>query len=158
MRKQTLTSLVFSILAGTFAFLAFTSFQDSDQDTESKAEHEEDELHEHMELIEDATKRLRRSMRDPEQSAQTLELIAGMQRDTLICKSQLPPMIESLPEGERAAITTAFRRMMVDFLAAQLELEAAVLDGDAEKAKTAFAKVRDYEDTGHDRFTEEEED
>ena len=46
--------------------------------------------------------------------------------------------------------------MMVDLLAAQLDLEAALLDGDAEATKAAFARVREMEDLGHERFSDEE--
>ena len=47
---------------------------------------------------------------------------------------------------------------MVDFLMRQLELEAALLDGNPEAIKAAFESLRAMEDTGHERFAPEEGD
>ena len=124
-----------------------------------QAEHQDgahDELEEHMESIEDAVKRLRRSLRDDANRADSLELVAALQRASVTAKSEAPPMAASVPDGERDAFLTAYRRTMVDFLRVQLDLEAALLDGDAEAATEAFERVRDMEDSGHERFTEEE--
>ena len=144
------TALFLSLLLGGSTLLGLRMPQDQEPLGE-------DELREHMESIEDAVKRLRRSLRDPANLAESLELVARMQSDALVCKGLVPPLADTLPEAERAAFCAAFRRMMVDFLGAQLELEAALLDGDAEKADAAFARVRDFEDTGHERFTLEED-
>lgn len=115
------------------------------------------ELHEHMELIEEALGKLRRSLRDPARCDESLAHIALMQEKSLACKLLAPRLISQLPGQERAAMERDYRRVMVDFLIAQLELEAALLDGDHDGAKTAFKKVREMEESGHERFTEEEE-
>ena len=46
---------------------------------------------------------------------------------------------------------------MVDFLTHQLELEAALLDGDAPRAKKAFESFRSMEDSSHERFAPEDD-
>ena len=120
-------------------------------------EHEESELHESMEVVEDAMKLLRRTVREADQSARSLELLSEIQSATIRCKSLRPPMVESIPEGERAAFVTSFRRTFLDLLEAQLELERAILDGDVERARTAYKLVHDFEDSGHERFTEDED-
>ena len=151
MRKQALSSVLVTALAGASAFLAPSSLQETAQHAH------ETPLEEHMESIEDAVKRLRRSLRDPANLAGSLELVARMQADTLVCKGLEPRLSAGLPADERAASATAYRRLMVDFLSAQLELEAALLDGDAEATSAAFQRVRDFEEPGHERFTEQEE-
>lgn len=125
------------------------------QDPESEAEHSE--LEEQMEHIEGALKSLRRSMRNEEALAQSLEHVSTIQAATITSKALLPPMVESLPEAERAAFVTAYRQEMLDFLGYQIELERALLAGDAEAAKDAFKLVHDMEDKGHERFTVDEE-
>jgi len=117
---------------------------------------DEDELHEHMEAIEEVLGKLRRSLRDENRREESLAQIALMQKETLACKQLVPGMIAELAAPRRAEEATAYRRMMVDMLESQLELEAALLDGDAEAAKQAFKKLRNMEDAGHERFTEEE--
>lgn len=115
------------------------------------------ELHEHMEVIDEALGKLRRSLRDPARCDESLDHIVLMQEKSLACKGLLPRLITELPVEERAAMERDYRRVMVDFLIAQLELEAALLDGDPDAAKTAFKQVRSMEESGHERFTEEEE-
>jgi len=118
---------------------------------------EGNELHEHMEVIEEALGKLRRSLRDEQRNEESLAHIAVLQKETLACKLLVPEVVEELAEPQRSEEKTAYRRMMVDMLASQLELEAALLDGDADAAKKAFRKLRNMEDPGHERFTAEEE-
>ena len=113
------------------------------------------ELEKHMEAVEQAVKRLRRSLRDESKRATSLELVSELQHASLACKDLVPRMTATQPEAERAGFQEAYRRQMVDFLAAQFDLEAALLDGDAEAAQAAFKIVRDMEEQGHERFTEE---
>jgi hypothetical protein len=115
------------------------------------------ELYGHMEVIEEALGKLRRSLRDPARSDEALDQIVLMQEKSLACKGLVPHLITELPVEERAAMERDYRRVMVDFLIAQLELEAALLDGDPDAAKTAFKQVRSMEAAGHERVTREEE-
>ena len=145
MRARTLTAWLLCL--GLFAVALDAGPQDE--------EHEVSLLEDQMETIEGAIKVLRRSLRDPANRADSLELVAEIQAATVVCKSLVPPLVETLPEGERAAFVTEYRLMLVDFLGLQLELERALLAGDAEATKAAFKQVREMEDTGHERFTED---
>ena len=118
---------------------------------------EHSELEEHMERIEGAVKSLRRSLRDPANLEQSLALVTDIQAATIAAKGLTPHMAESVPEAERAAFVGAYRGMMLDFLDHQIVLERALLAGDEEAVTAAFKEVRDMEDTGHERFTKEEE-
>jgi hypothetical protein len=122
-------------------------------------EHEapESELARNMEAIEDTLKVLRKNMKDDATRAQALAALAEIQRLSLACKGLVPSQAEKLPEAERAAFSLAYRRTMVDFLLRQLELEAALLDGNAEGAQLAFERFRDMEDAAHERFAPEDE-
>jgi hypothetical protein len=121
-------------------------------------EHEEgeSELASHMEKIEDTVKLLRKNLKDDTTRSEALEALAEIQRLSLVCKGLTPSNAEKLPEAERAAFVTAYRRTMVDFLTRQLELEAALLDGDAAATKAAFDRFREMEDSAHERFAPED--
>ncbi|HEX6883341.1 MAG TPA: hypothetical protein VF530_08165 [Planctomycetota bacterium] len=119
-------------------------------------EHEETELAHQMETIEDTVKLLRKHLKEPATWPQALEALAEIERLSLACKALAPASAEKLPEAERAAFVTAYRRTMVDFLMRQLELEAALLDGDAEATKAAFDRFRAMEDSAHERFAPED--
>ena len=127
---------------------------------EPRREHQEHdtELSKHMEKLEHTLKGMRKSMKDPATLPDALGALAEIESLTLQCKLLTPEAAAKLPEAERAAFVTAFRRTMVDFLTHQLELEAALLDGDAAKVKAAFDKVREMEDPAHERFAPEEGD
>ncbi len=115
------------------------------------------ELAGHMEKIEDTAKLLRKHLKDEGARPAALEALAEIQRQTLICKALVPAAAAQLPEGEKSAFVTAYRRTMVDFLTRQLELEAALLDGNAEAARSAFERFREMEDSAHERFAPEDE-
>jgi len=122
-----------------------------------KEHHEESELEEHMERIERSVKALRRSLRDPALAAESLQTLAEIQAQTLACKPLTPAATARLPEGEREAFVKAYRKAMIDFLTRQLELEAALLEGDEEAVKTAFDAFREMEDPSHERFAPEDD-
>ncbi|MSR61951.1 MAG: hypothetical protein EXS08_05855 [Planctomycetes bacterium] len=130
------------------------------QDPRPRGEHQEHEteLGQHMEKLEDTLKGLRKSMKDPATLPAALSALAEIESLTLQCKLLTPEAAAKLPEAERAAFVTAYRRQMVDFLTHQLELEGALLDGDPAKVKAAFDKLREMEDPSHERFAPEEGD
>ena len=136
----------------TLAVLLLPSASARPQDDE----HEETELAQQMETIEDTVKLLRKHLKEPSTWPQALEALAEIERLSLACKALAPASAEKLPEAERAAFVSAYRRTMVDFLMRQLELEAALLDGDAEAAKAAFDRFRAMEDSAHERFAPED--
>jgi hypothetical protein len=125
--------------------------------TQDKPAHEPDSvLESHMHGIEDAIHALRRSLKDPAKSADSLASIAKLQADAVAAKSELPRMLPHVPEAERPAFVVNYRREMVRMLEASLKLESAVLDGKQEPINSAFEALRSMEDPAHDRFTDEE--
>lgn len=116
----------------------------------------ETELARNMEGIEDTLKLLRKHLKDDATRPQALEALVEIERLSLACKTLVPSQAQQLPEAERAAFTLAYRRTMVDFLMRQLELEAALLDGNAEDTRAAFDRLRAMEDAAHERFAPED--
>jgi hypothetical protein len=109
-----------------------------------------------MEEIEENLGRLRRALRDDAQPAEALAAVAAMEEATLRAKLLVPPLADKAPEAERAALVRDYRKLLVELMASQLALEAELLDGDLEGARERFKEVRAFEDTGHERFTEDD--
>ena len=116
----------------------------------------EDALEDHMLLMESAMKRLRRSLRDPEKRDDSLGYLVKMQEAALAAKQLQPRMTAGVPEEERAAFLAAYRRDAAVLLRSLVELEIAVLEGDEAKAKELYDRLAELEETGHERFTEDE--
>jgi len=134
-----------ALLAGALALGAISAPQ----------EEEETELEKQMVVVEDGVKALRRSTRDPSRVAESLATLATVQAAALAAKQEVPVMAAAIPEGEREAFVKGYRKEMVIFVTSLLELETALLDGDADVIKAAYRTVHDMEDSGHDRFTED---
>lgn len=112
------------------------------------------ELAKQMEIIDEGMKKLRRSLRQPEQNAESLEMIAKMQAATVASKGMVPVMAKSVPEAERAKFIAAYRKDMAAMLAEIAQLEIALLDGDNKKAQELHKSLSDREDSGHEKFTQ----
>ena len=135
-------------LALLSALALCASFQDE--------KHVETELGSHMEKIEDTVKLLRKHLKEPATYPAALDALAEIEHHSLQAKKLVPAAAATLPEAEQAAFKLAYRRQMVDFLRRQLELEAALLDGDAPAVKAAFDAFREMEDPSHERFAPED--
>jgi hypothetical protein len=144
---KTLPLLPALLTAAALLFLARARGAQEDDHTE---------LAGHMEALEDTVKVLRKALREPVARADALGALAEIQRLSLLAKGLVPELAAELPEAERAALTDAYRREMVEFLRHQLDLEAALLDGDAAKVQAAFDAFRAMEDSAHERFAPED--
>lgn len=127
------------------------------QEPGQKPHEPETELARQMEQLEDQLRPLRKNLRADGSSAEALTALVEIQRLTLACKLLEPAAAARLPEAERKALVTAYRRTMVDFSMRQLELEAALLDGDAAATQAAFERLRAMEDSSHERFAPEDD-
>ncbi len=63
-----------------------------------------------MESIEEAMKRLRRTIRKTDGAAESLELISKIEQEALVCKGMVPSRTATLPEGERTKFLTPTAR------------------------------------------------
>jgi len=119
---------------------------------------EEDDtpLMKEMEKLDAAMELLKRSVLDPAQDAKSLEQLAIAQQACVASKSMVPKMAEKTPVAERAGFVTSYRKGMVAVLVELANLEAAVLDGDRERARSLWKKLDGMKDEGHNTFTEGE--
>ncbi len=114
-------------------------------------------LYDKMEEMQGHYRTVGRAMRRPNSDdiPQLLEAVHQMQLLTVQTKVMKPSMTESLPEGEREAFVLAYRQKQIATMVSLLELEAAMLEGDMEKAAEAFTAVRTHRSEGHEAFIED---
>ena len=116
----------------------------------------ETELAKRMEIVKDALRSLRRSLRDPAENDASLATIAACQEAVVFCKSQVPAMTARVPEEKRGEFVRDFRLEMIHLMRGFLALEEAIVAGkDAAAVQEAFDAVRALEDPAHERFTED---
>lgn len=120
----------------------------------SEESHEDSPLEEHMHAVEDCIRKLRRSLRKPEQKADSLATLTELQVAAAHAKQEVPRMMASLPEDQRAAFQVAYRAEMLKLCRQILDVEEAVLADDADAVKAAFDSLRRLEDPAHERFIE----
>lgn len=137
-----------TLLAFTFLGAAALGLRADDDEPETP-------LRQQMKVIDDGLKKLRKDLQDPAKNADSLKRIAEMETAALFCKLETPPKSAKIPEAERAAFVTAYRKELVNVVRLMLDLETALLDGDNAKAQELRKKLHDAEDPGHEKFAED---
>jgi hypothetical protein len=77
---------------------------------------EDTPLAKQMEQIQDAQKKLRKTVKDPAQNAASLEALTAMQQATVASKALVPARAAKVPEADRAKFVAAYRKEMVAML------------------------------------------
>jgi hypothetical protein len=123
---------------------------------EGEEEHDETPLAKNMETIKKGMRRLRRGLKDQEQLPAALPTILAMQEAAHLCKTEKPAMTAGV-EGEeaQAQFVKEYRLGMIQLQSGLLMLEEAVLNGDAALAQKIYGKLKDAQEAGHEKFTEE---
>ena len=122
---------------------------------EPAQEEEVGPLEERMLVLKRGMRALRRGLKNPEKDGASLEIVAGMEAAVGEGKLIAPPMATGVPEEAREEFLTTFRISMVRMQMELLKLELALLGGDRDAAKAAYEVLKDMEDAGHERFTED---
>lgn len=157
---RTLLALFLAALLGVPAGLPTAARAAEDEEKEESAESEgagEDttELAKQMEVIEEAMKKLRRTLKQADQNAQSLEIVTQMQQAAVASKAQPPAMAADMPEAERAKFVQDYRKDMAKFIVVMCDMEVALLDGDNKKAEEHYKALSKWEDDGHEKYTAE---
>lgn len=117
-------------------------------------EDESTKIEEHMKTIKGGMRQLRRGLRDAENLPAALPIIIEMQQAAQMSKIEPPKMAAGIEdEKERAAFITAYRQGMIATQKMMLDLENAVLEGNLEKCTELYNALKDAQDKGHERFT-----
>lgn len=122
---------------------------------EPAQEEEVGPLEERMLVLKRGMRALRRGLKDPEKDAASLEIVTEMAAAVGQSKILPPPMIEAIPEERRDDFLLEYRKSMVSMQMELLKLEMGLLEGDREAAKSSYESLKEMEDAGHERFTED---
>jgi len=126
------------------------------QEPAGGAEEEHTVIEDQMKVIKGNMRKLRRGLRDAEQLPAALPIVAEMQAAAQIAKMEAPKMAMGIAdEAERMAFTTAYRQGMIATQRLMLDLEEAILAGDLEACTAKYNALKDAQDQGHDKFTDE---
>jgi soluble cytochrome b562 len=109
-----------------------------------------------MEVIQDQLKFLRRNLKKPEENPASLAAIQEMQRAAVACKAMDFPMAEAAEGEAREKLLTGYKLEMIGLIESLLQMERALLAGDNDKARELYKTVKAFEDSGHEKFLEEE--
>jgi hypothetical protein len=93
---------------------------------------------------------------DKAQNAKTLEALTAMESAVVTAKGMVPASVAKLPEADRPAKTTEYRKMMANLLGALVEMETNLLADDNTKAAAMVAKIDDIQKQGHTAFRVDE--
>lgn len=115
---------------------------------------EDTELAKQMEEMQDHLKKLRRSLKSPEENAASLESLAKIQQATVAAKSETPAKAAQVPEAERAKFVAGYRKDMAALLEHLCKIEVALLDNDNAKAEDLFKEIKQIEDDGHEKYSD----
>ncbi len=120
-------------------------------------EHEEGPLHEAMEHMKAALRRLKQAVPAGD-AATALPLIAEFQANVLTAKLQTPELAEKQPAAEKDKFVAEFRGTLVKLLRVTCDLELALLEGRKEDAKRILEKeLEPMQKPAHERFRDEGE-
>lgn len=156
MNRSKLSPLTPSLLAaallfGGFSLPAVAAAQDEEKSTVKDLD---TELAKQMEIIDEAMKKLRRTLRKPDQNADSLKLIENMEKASIKSKDLIPAMAAKVPEAERAKFVAGYKKDMETFIKSVGEMKAAVKDNNNEKANEIYKTLKQHEDKGHEKYTE----
>jgi soluble cytochrome b562 len=107
-----------------------------------------------MEKLEAAMEVLKRSVRDAERDAESLEQIVIAQQACLAAKQMAPKMAAGVADAERGPFLAGYRKGMAAALAELATMEVKLLEGDRDAARASWKKLEQMEEDGHNEFTD----
>jgi len=119
------------------------------------ATEEDSPLLKDMEVIQDQLKFLRRNLKKPEENPASLAALQEMQRAAVACKGMSFPMADRAEGEAKAELIKGYKLETIGLIESMLQMERALLAGDNDKARELYKTVKAFEDSGHEKFTEE---
>jgi len=101
-------------------------------------------------------KQLKKQIADPTQKASSLDLLADIEKHVKAARELTPKNIDKVPEADRAAWMTDFKKQIDGLLAAYDKVQAAVSGDQFDQAKALLDDVLKLKREGHEKFAKEE--
>ncbi|HZW07709.1 MAG TPA: cytochrome b562 [Phycisphaerales bacterium] len=104
-----------------------------------------------MKAMDRALEALKSTIGDAAKKDDNLRLLGDAQRGAVNAKSARPTeaLNGAKDDAERAAISTQYRKHLLDVLKALIDAEVATMDGKTDQAKAALDRVATLRDKGH---------
>ena len=147
-------ALAAAVCAGAVSFSRPAVAQEK-ADSSSQVKDLDTELAKQMEVMDEAMKRLRRTLRKADSNAESLEWIDKLEKASVKSKELIPAKLAKMPEAEKTKVMEAYKKDMDVFLKAVGEMKAAVKAGSNDKAQEIYKTLKTYEDKGHEKYTEQ---
>jgi soluble cytochrome b562 len=148
-----LTLITGFFLAGAVSLPRPAAAQEKDDDASTVVDLDT-ELAKQMEVIDEAMKKLRRTLRKAESNSESLEWIDKMEKAAVKAKDLAPAMASKIPEAERAKWVEAYKKDMEAMIKTVGEMKAAVKESKNDKAQELYKALKTQEDKGHEKYTE----
>lgn len=117
----------------------------------------DDEIHEAMEELQSGMRTLRKGLGDPAKKDDTIALLQGMQRHASTAMLSEPHAPKDKSGKDLALWYCGYRKQLVRVLDTLIDVEMAVHEGDAEKAKAAYKSLGQMKKAGHDEYLVDED-
>jgi soluble cytochrome b562 len=147
--RRTGPAALLAALLVAFSFIAAPALRAAEEKKDT-------ELQKKMEEIESGLKKLRRTLRKPEENAESLKTIAKVKEAMEASKKLAPAMASSVPEGERAKFIESYKKDIDGVIAEMNKMEKAVKDGKNADAQAVLKKLSDMEEAGHEKYIKDD--
>lgn len=105
-----------------------------------------------MGVLKDGMKKLSADLEDPKKMDANLEAILKMQEAVHGAKQQAPQAAAKQEKDAKEGFVKEYRQSMIELEKALLDVENAILAGDAAKAKEALQTAGGLKEPGHQKF------
>ena len=109
-------------------------------------------LQEAMNGLQSGQRKLRKLLKDPIETAATVEVVHAMEANALTAFGLPPDAPATLSEAERPGWRIGFQRQILKVADSLLVLELAVLQGEGEQARQAYKDLNAVKKAGHDIY------
>lgn len=127
--------------------------KEKEHDANPDGEHAKGGLHDHMEVLQDGMKAMRRMLGKADQQGDLLALVTKLQGAARECFVLLPEQTTPIEDPKALAEwRIGYQRRMVEVYDTLLQLELAVYQGDADKVKELYQSLGAQKTSGHDAY------
>lgn len=114
-------------------------------------------LHDAMETLDRGMKGMRRTITDPEKTAENLERLREMQAAALLSVGHCPDPFTPMSETDKRVWRIGFERKMLAVTDGLLQIELALVEGRHDEAREFYSQLTGLKKEGHDTYTPPEE-
>jgi soluble cytochrome b562 len=144
--------IIVALLATSLGFIFAHSAHAEDEKVKKT------ELHKKMEVIDDGMKKLRLTLRKTDQNPASIKTCDEIIEAAVACRDMVPSKAAKLSEAEQKKVVEEYKASMTKLIDTMGEMKKALVAGDNETAKKLHKSLKDQEETGHDKFIEDDKD